>query len=102
MTTFDKLINEQLAKNVVDTTKLDSNMTDVEMLRLAIQAELDAVSLYEQMAETTDNEKLKETFLDVAKEEKVHIGEFGTHLKQLDPEQSEAGKQGKDEVEGEE
>lgn len=59
------------------------------MLRAAIMAELDAISLYEQMAETTQNRNLRKIFLDVAKEEKTHVGEFQALLLRIDPEQAE-------------
>ena len=96
---FDKMIKEQLAKNVTVTTKLTPEMTDASMLRLAIQAEYDAVNLYEQMAATTDNTKLKETFLEVANEEKVHIGEFETLLSEIDGDHKKEKMKGKEEVE---
>ena len=48
--------------------------TDREILRLAIIAELDAVSLYEQLAGATDNETIREVLLDVAREEKNSHG----------------------------
>ena len=79
------MISEQLAKNTVDSKKVDDSTSDAEMLRLAMQAELDAVSLYEQMAATTSNEDFKKVFLDVANEEKVHLGEFEEMLKIADP-----------------
>ena len=40
--------------------------------KLAI-AELDAISLYEQLSETTENKAIVEVLLDVAKEEKTHM-----------------------------
>lgn len=68
---------------------------DRELLRLGMVAELDAVSLYEQLAKQTRNEKLKKILLSVAREEKTHVGEFQAALLQLDPEYArelEAGK----------
>ncbi len=62
---------------------------DKEILRAAIVGELDAVNLYEQMASLTDNAHLKAVLLDVANEEKIHIGEFQAMLLRLDPEQKE-------------
>ena len=95
---FDKMIKEQLAKNVTVTSKLTPEMSDASILRLAIQAEYDAVNLYEQMAATTDNTKLKETFLEVANEEKVHIGEFETLLSEIDDDHKKEKMKGKEEV----
>ena len=62
-------------------------------------AELDAVSLYEQMANVTENEDLKAVLLDVAQEEKTHIGEFQTMLLRLDKEQVTELEKGRNEVE---
>ena len=70
-------------------------------MRLAIIAELDAVSLYEQLASATDNEAIKAVLLDVAKEEKTHVGEFQTMLLREDEQQVEELKKGKEEVEEE-
>ncbi len=74
--------------------------TDKEILRLGMIAELDAVSLYEQLAKVTKDEKVKETLLDIAKEEKTHIGEFQALLLKHDKEQEKELVNGKKEVEG--
>jgi rubrerythrin len=71
----------------------------MEALRLAIIAELDAISLYEQMARLTEDERIKKVFLDVAREEKAHVGEFMALLLELDPEQVRELKDGFEEVE---
>lgn len=62
-------------------------------------AELDAVSLYEQLAAMTNSKKVKHVLLDIAKEEKAHIGEFQALLLELDHQQLEELKEGKKEVE---
>ena len=72
---------------------------DKEILRAAIIGELDAVNLYEQLASLTDNAHLKAVLLDVANEEKIHIGEFQAMLLRLDPEQKEHLAHGTEEVE---
>lgn len=84
-----------------DLSKLDSKSRDEEILRLAIIAELDAVNLYQQLAATTDDEDLKEILLDVAKEEKTHVGEFQAMLLERDKEQVKELEEGKKEVEEE-
>jgi len=71
----------------------------MELLRVGMIAELDAVNLYEQLAAATDNENLKKVFLDIAKEEKTHFGEFQALLLKLDKEQVEELEKGKEEVE---
>ena len=53
---------------------------DKEILRAGIIAELDAINLYEQMAATAKNTNIKKILLDIAKEEKTHVGEFLTLL----------------------
>jgi rubrerythrin len=65
--------------------KVKKDDLDKQILRAALIAELDAITLYEQLASMTDNEKLKTVLLDVAKEEKTHVGEFQALLKRLDP-----------------
>ena len=72
---------------------------DKIILRQSIIAELDATSLYEQMAASTSNEKLKKLLLDVAREEKVHVIEFETFLKEIDKEQEEVVAEGEKESE---
>jgi rubrerythrin len=72
---------------------------DNEILRVAIIAELDAVNLYEQMAALTENEHIKTVLLDVAKEEKAHVGEFQALLLMTDKQQEKELSEGKKEVE---
>lgn len=72
--------------------------TDKEILRLGIIAELDAISLYEQLAKKTGNKKVKEVLLDIAKEEKTHAGEFQALLLEEDKEQLRELKEGEKEV----
>ncbi|MCR4283720.1 MAG: rubrerythrin [Parcubacteria group bacterium] len=74
---------------------------DKEILRVAIIAELDAVSLYEQLAANTQSEDIKKVLLDVAKEEKTHVGEFQTLLLGIDKEQERELEEGRKEVEEE-
>jgi len=59
---------------------------DKEILRVGIIAEYDAINLYEQMAALAENENVKATLLDIAKEEKTHVGEFQAILIRLDDE----------------
>ena len=67
-------------------------------MRVSIIAELDAINLYEQMASLTKSEAIKANLLDVAKEEKTHVGEFQTLLLQVDIEQADELEHGKREV----
>ncbi len=89
-----------LAENPVSLSK-GRKMTREELsqaLRYAIIAELDAINLYIQFANATDDEKARKIFLDVAKEEKTHVGEFLELLLSLDPEQVKELEEGRKEV----
>ena len=72
---------------------------DKEILRAGISAELDAINLYEQMAALTEDKHLKTILLDIAKEEKTHVGEFQTLLLMNDKQQEKELAEGKKEVE---
>lgn len=87
-----------LSKIPVDLGKLGREDIDKEILRVGIIAELDAVSLYEQLAAMTENEKIRKVLLDIAKEEKTHVGEFLALLLELDKEQEKELEEGKKEV----
>lgn len=71
---------------------------DVEILRSAIIAELDAVNFYEQMASKTASERIREVLSDVIKEEKTHVGEFQSLLLEFDKVQKKELKEGEKEV----
>lgn len=81
--------------------KVKKENIDKEILRTGIIAELDAVNLYEQMAAHTENGDIKIILLDIAKEEKTHIGEFQALLLGLDKQQVEELEMGRKEVEEE-
>lgn len=70
-----------------------------QILRIALIAELDAINLYEQLAALTDDENIKTILLDIAREEKTHVGEFLTLLLTKDEEQAEELEEGREEVE---
>jgi rubrerythrin len=78
--------------------KVSKKNLDKEILRAGILAELDAINLYEQMASLTDNNDLKKVLLDIAKEEKEHVGEFQYLLLKYDEEQAKELEDGKREV----
>lgn len=83
----------------IDLKKIKKEDLDKEILRVGMIAELDAVSLYEQLAATAENEHLKRILLDIAKEEKTHLGEFQALLLKMDEEQLKELEEGKKEVE---
>lgn len=78
-----------LSKIPVDIKSVSEGDIDKEILRAAIVAELDAVNLYEQMANLTKDTNIKAVLMDVAKEEKTHIGEFQALLLKFDPQHKE-------------
>ena len=88
-----------LSQTPINLEKVKKEDIDKEILRLGMIAELDAVSLYEQLAAATDNESIKNVLRDIAKEEKTHVGEFETLLLKEDKEQAEETEKGKKEVE---
>lgn len=87
-----------LAQIPFDLNKLNKEDVDKEILRTGMQAELDAVNLYEQMAALTESADIKTILLDIAKEEKTHVGEFQALLLRLDEEQKKELAAGEDEV----
>lgn len=88
-----------LSKIPIDIERIKKGNLDKEILRAGMIAELDAISLYEQMADMTRNKNIKKLLLDVAREEKTHVGEFQTLLLMEDKEQEKELNEGKKEVE---
>ncbi|MBM4139988.1 MAG: rubrerythrin [Nitrospira sp.] len=78
--------------------KVKKEDLDKEILRVGMIAELDAINLYEQMAAMTGNKNIRKILLDIAKEEKTHVGEFQAMLLTLDKEQKKELEEGKKEV----
>jgi rubrerythrin len=87
-----------LSKIPLNLEKIAKENIDKEILRAGIIAELDAINLYEQMAALTENENIRKILLDIAKEEKTHVGEFQTLLLMEDKEQEKELEEGKKEV----
>jgi len=88
-----------LSQIPISLEKVIKGDVDREILRAGIIAELDAINLYEQMAAMTGNENIKKILLDIAKEEKTHVGEFQALLLREDREQVKELEEGKKEVE---
>ncbi len=70
----------------------------VRAIRYSIAAEYEAVQLYMQLAESTDNDLAKTVLKDIAEEEIVHAGEFLTLLKELNPDEAGFYAEGEEEV----
>jgi rubrerythrin len=92
-------VKKLLSKIPINLEKIKKADLNKEILRAAIIAEFDAINLYEQMAALTEDKHLKTILLDIAKEEKTHVGEFQTLLLMNDKQQETELAEGKKEVE---
>ena len=84
--------------------KNDRKVTHEELvraIRFMIAAEYEAIQLYMQLAESTDNKLAQGVLKDIADEERVHAGEFLRLLKELAPDEEKFYKEGAKEVEDE-
>ena len=66
-----------------------------------VAAEYEAIQLYMQLAESTDNKLAVEVLKDIANEERVHAGEFLKLLHELAPDEETFYAKGAKEVEEE-
>ncbi len=79
-------------------------ITDEELIRairFMVAAEYEAIQLYMQLAESTDNKLAIEVLKDIADEERVHAGEFLRLLHELAPDEKKFYAEGAVEVEEE-
>jgi rubrerythrin len=82
----------------------DRKLTDEELIRairFMVAAEYEAIQLYMQLAESTDNKLAIEVLKDIADEERVHAGEFLRLLHELAPDEAKFYGEGAQEVEEE-
>lgn len=82
----------------------DRKLTDAELVRAVrfmVAAEYEAIQLYMQLAESTDNALAIEVLKDIADEERVHAGEFLRLLHELAPDEQRFYADGAEEVEEE-
>ena len=82
----------------------DRKLTDEELIRAVrfmIAAEYEAIQLYMQLAESTDNPLAIDVLKDIADEERVHAGEFLRLLRELAPDEGNFYAEGAKEVEEE-
>ena len=70
----------------------------VRAVRFMVAAEYEAVQIYMQVAESTDNELAQAVLKDVSEEELIHAGEFLHLLNQLEPSEQQCYARGADEV----
>lgn len=79
----------------------DRKLTESELIRairFMVAAEYEAVQLYMQLAESTDDKLAQEVLKDIADEERVHAGEFLRLLKHLAPDEEKFYAEGAEEV----
>ncbi|MFN3398335.1 MAG: ferritin family protein [Sulfurimicrobium sp.] len=82
----------------------DRKLTNEELIRairFMVAAEYEAIQMYMQLAESTDNKLAIEVLKDIADEERVHAGEFLRLLHELAPDEDEFYAKGAREVEEE-
>jgi rubrerythrin len=87
-----------LSQIPLDLSRVKKDDVNKEILRAGMIAELDAINLYEQMAALTTNENIRKILLDIAGEEKTHVGEFQALLLNEDKEQEQELEEGRKEV----
>ena len=73
----------------------------IRAIRFMVAAEYEAIQLYMQLAESTDNKLAIEVLKDIADEERVHAGEFLRLLRELSPDEEKFYAEGANEVEEE-
>ena len=71
----------------------------IRAIRFMVAAEYEAVQLYMQLAESTDNALAVDVLTDIADEERVHAGEFLRLLDELAPDEAKFYAEGAGEVE---
>jgi len=82
----------------------EKKLTDTELIRairFMVAAEYEAIQLYMQLAESTDNKLAIDVLTDIADEERVHAGEFLRLLHELAPDEEKFYKEGAKEAEEE-
>lgn len=82
----------------------DRKLSEAELvraIRFMVAAEYEAIQMYMQLAESTDNPLAVEVLEDIANEERVHAGEFLRLLRELAPDEEKLYAEGAGEVEEE-
>ena len=79
----------------------DRKLTAAELvraIRFMVAAEYEAIQLYVQLAESTDNRLAVNVLMDIEDEERVHAGEFLRLLRELAPDEEKLYAEGAKEV----
>ncbi len=72
---------------------LDNNEL-IRAIRFSIASEFEAIQLYEQLRDSTDNEEAKKMLNEISGDEKEHVGNFLHLLKILAPDEENYYKDG--------
>ena len=70
----------------------------VRAIRFSIASEYEAIQIYEEIAESIDDEKAQKILNEVANDERVHVGNLSYLLNQLSPKDEKSIKEGIDEA----
>lgn len=79
--------------------KIKDELKNNKKLRESLNAELEAINLYEEIREETDDEHIKELFEHIIEEEKHHVSELYHMLNVKDKEQFDEHESGLEEIE---
>ena len=91
-----KVISSMIDKIASDN---ENNTVLINLIRDDIVGEYNAIRQYEEHAGSFPDGKIKEVLLDIANEEKVHVGELQKLLDMLSPEDNDLAEDGEREVE---
>ena len=76
-----------------------TNSELIRSIRFMVSGEYEAIQLYMQLAESTDNKLAIEVLTEIANEERVHAGEFLRLLEEISPDEKTFYTKGNKEVE---
>ncbi|MBQ8908945.1 MAG: hypothetical protein IJY90_01450 [Clostridia bacterium] len=82
--------------NILDNSanKSSNNFTTLQNARMDVVGELEAIIQYENHLMQTNDESAKNAIKDIAKEEKVHVGQLMGLIFMLDPESKDMFEKG--------
>lgn len=85
--------------NILKAERTLTHEEIIRSIRFNIAAEYEAIQLYHEVIECTDNELVKTVLKDIADEERVHAGELMKLLMTLEPDEEKHYEDGAKEVE---
>jgi len=108
MSRFSKYMTESNTAKILNELFVQANEIanikkgkerDVQIARIGMIAELDAVNLYEKLSLLASDKDLAKVLKEISNEEKVHSGEFEYFVEKLDPDWDEMEDKGEEEAE---